>query len=274
MADVTIYFEGYDSITQTYNSGGYNQDIAFTGLPGSVGSVTILHNAAVALTGVAATTSVGTVQAGMPTNVVYGWDGTQSWGNGGWGETGIPVLTSSLGSVTASGAANSSVTGIAATGSVGTVGIQFGQVVPVTGISATASVGSVVAGAGITFSVTGVSATSPIYGGWGTSSEAWGEGAWGGVVVVSEGAGINVTVTGIAATSGIGSVTVSEGAGITFSVTGIAASCLVNSVDVDAGTGVSVEVTGVEGTVPAPPGVLIWSVVDTSQTPNWIDIAA
>ena len=41
MADVTILFSGYDSITQGYNEGGYDQDVAFTGLTSALGSVSI-----------------------------------------------------------------------------------------------------------------------------------------------------------------------------------------------------------------------------------------
>ena len=32
MTDVTIVFKGYNSITQGYNEGGYESDVAFTGL--------------------------------------------------------------------------------------------------------------------------------------------------------------------------------------------------------------------------------------------------
>ena len=39
MSNVNIVFEGYNSITQGYNEGGYNQDVAFTGLTSALGSV-------------------------------------------------------------------------------------------------------------------------------------------------------------------------------------------------------------------------------------------
>jgi hypothetical protein len=32
MTDVTVFFTGYNQITQGYGRGGYNQDVAFTGL--------------------------------------------------------------------------------------------------------------------------------------------------------------------------------------------------------------------------------------------------
>ncbi len=131
MADVAVYFEGYNSITQTYNSGGYNQDVAFTGLASGLGSVT-----------------------------------------------------------------------------------------------------------------------------------------------VTEGFAVTVTTTGVAGTSAVGSVTVSEGSGVTITAAGVAGSISEGSVTVSYGDGASVEVTGVEATTPEAPGVLIWTEVDTSQTPNWIEIAA
>ena len=49
---------------------------------------------------------------------------------------------------------------------------------------------------------------------------------------------------------------------------------ITGTVTVSEGGGASVEVTGVEATTPEAPGVLIWTVVDTSQTPNWTEIAA
>ena len=72
MADVTIYFEGYNSITQTYNSGGYNQNVAFTGLASGLGSVTVVQGTGVTIsvTGVAGTGAVGTVGFSFSGSVV------------------------------------------------------------------------------------------------------------------------------------------------------------------------------------------------------------
>ena len=83
---------------------------------------------------------------------------------------------------------------------------------------------------------------------------------------------VTVTLTGVAATASVGSVTVAEGAGAL--VTGASGTSAVGTVTVSEGGGASVEVTGVEATTPEAPGVLIWTVVDTSQTPNWTEIAA
>ena len=59
MADVTILFSGYDSITQGYNEGGYDQDVAFTGLASALGSVTATGHTGVNVTGVAASATAG-----------------------------------------------------------------------------------------------------------------------------------------------------------------------------------------------------------------------
>ena len=61
MADVTIFFTGYNQITQGYNRGGYNQDVAFTGLAASGGSVTALAGTIVSVTSPQMTSAVGSV---------------------------------------------------------------------------------------------------------------------------------------------------------------------------------------------------------------------
>ena len=59
MSNVNIVFEGYNSITQGYNEGGYNQDVAFTGLTSALGSVTATDETGVTVTGVSASATVG-----------------------------------------------------------------------------------------------------------------------------------------------------------------------------------------------------------------------
>ena len=61
MTDVTIFFTGYNQITQGYNRGGYNQDVAFTGLAASGGSVTALAGTIVSVTSLQMTSAVGSV---------------------------------------------------------------------------------------------------------------------------------------------------------------------------------------------------------------------
>ena len=59
MADVTILFTGYNSITQTYNTGGYNEDVAFPALTSALGSVTSTGDTTVTVTGVSADATAG-----------------------------------------------------------------------------------------------------------------------------------------------------------------------------------------------------------------------
>jgi len=71
MADVKVSFEGWDSITQSWGNGGWGQDVVFTGLTGSVGSVTVAQGSGVTVTatGVAGTSAVGSVTIGEGTGV-------------------------------------------------------------------------------------------------------------------------------------------------------------------------------------------------------------
>jgi len=61
MADVTILFSGYNSVTQRYNQGGYNTDVGFTGLTSSTTSVTVNGEIIVDVSGQSISASAGTV---------------------------------------------------------------------------------------------------------------------------------------------------------------------------------------------------------------------
>ena len=61
MTDVNIAFSGYNSITQGYNEGGYETDVAFTGLSVGQGTVTALAGTIVPATESEITSSVGSV---------------------------------------------------------------------------------------------------------------------------------------------------------------------------------------------------------------------
>ena len=124
-----------------------------------------------------------------------------------------------------------------------------------------------------------------VFEGWNSITQGWGDGTWGedvaftgltgsvGSVTVVEGSGVTVTVTGLAGTSAVGSVTVVEGSGVTVNLTGESVTATAGNTTETAGGGVSVGVTG-EGVTVSTGGVLVWSAVDTSQTPNWTEIAA
>ena len=94
MTDVTIFFTGYNQITQGYNRGGYNQDVAFTGLTSGLGSVTALAGTIVSVTSGVATGSVGSVTVTAGTGATIEASGIAATGGTGtiniWG----PVDTS------------------------------------------------------------------------------------------------------------------------------------------------------------------------------------
>ena len=133
--------------------------------------------------------------------------------------------TGAIGTVSVSGAAIVAVTGVSATGAVGTVTVTGTAVVSLTGVSATGAVGTVALVTNANISVTGVSATGAV-----------------GTVSVS-GAAI-VSVTGVSATGAVGTITVSV-AGIA-PVTGVSATGAVGTVTAT-GTAV-VSLTGVSAT--------------------------
>lgn len=89
MADVTIFFGGYNSITQTYNSGGYNQDVGFTGLSGSVGNVVVAIEEEIDVTGLAGTSAVGSVTIAQGGGITVEVTGVAATGSAGginiWG---------------------------------------------------------------------------------------------------------------------------------------------------------------------------------------------
>ena len=94
MTDVTIVFKGYNSITQGYNEGGYESDVAFTGLTSGLGSVTALAGTIVSVTSGVATGSVGSVTVTAGTGATIEASGIAATGGTGtiniWG----PVDTS------------------------------------------------------------------------------------------------------------------------------------------------------------------------------------
>ena len=85
MADVNVGLGGWNSVTQSWGNGGWGEDVAFTGLTGSVGSVTVVEGSGVTVTvtGLAATSSVGSVTIATGVNVTAtGLAGTSSVGRG------------------------------------------------------------------------------------------------------------------------------------------------------------------------------------------------
>ena len=165
------------------------------------------------------------------------------------GVTGV-AATGGVGSVSINGTADAVVTGLQATASGGV--LVFNESVSVTGIAATSGFGTTSVSLPIGASVTGVSASMPM-----TSLEAGGS-LLGGLAFseepfatlsddslqISFQLGVGASVTGLAATSAVGAVTVTGPANV--SVTGIAGTGGVGSVTVDAAG--QVDVTGIAAT--------------------------
>ena len=165
------------------------------------------------------------------------------------GVTGV-AATGGVGSVSINGDADAVVTGLQATASGGV--LVFNESISVTGLAATSGFGSTTVSLPTGVSVTGVSASMPM-----TSLEAGGS-LLGGLAFseepfatlsddslqISFQLGVGASVTGLAATSAVGSVTVVGPANV--SVTGIAGTGGVGSVTVDAAG--QVEVTGIAAT--------------------------
>ena len=165
------------------------------------------------------------------------------------GVTGV-AATGGVGSVSINGDADAVVTGLQATASGGV--LVFNESISVTGLAATSGFGSTTVSLPTGVSVTGVSASMPM-----TSLEAGGS-LLGGLAFseepfatlsddslqISFQLGVGASVTGLAATSAVGSVTITGPANV--SVTGIAGTGGVGSVTVDAAG--QVDVTGIAAT--------------------------
>lgn len=129
----------------------------------------------------------------------------------------------------------------------------------VTGLTGTSALGtvSVTAIQNASTSVTGLIGTSAL-----------------GSVTVDVGGSTSVSVTGLLGTSALGTVSVTAVRNTSTSVTGLLGTSALGSVTVTTGSGadVSVNVTGLSGTASLGT-VLVWGLVDTAQTPNWLAIS-
>ena len=165
------------------------------------------------------------------------------------GVTGV-AATGGVGSVSINGDADAVVTGLQATASGGV--LVFNESISVTGLAATSGFGSVTVSLPAGITVTGVSASMPM-----TSLEAGGSLLGGlafseepfasladGDLQISFQLGVGASVTGLAATGSVGSVTVNADANV--SVTGVAGTGQVGSITIDGDA--IVAVTGLAGT--------------------------
>ena len=197
----------------------------------------------VAVTGVAATGGVGSVTVSLPTGATL---------------TGLsasmPMTSTEAGASLLGGLAFSEEPFASLADGDLQISFQLGVGVSVTGVAATGSVGSVTVNADANVSATGVAGTGQV-----------------GSITI-DGDAI-VAVTGLAGTSGVGSVTVTEGAGINVAVGSGSAQGQVGVVT--AIGNISVLVTGVAATgATSGASVVAWNEIIPNQDPNWTEIAA
>jgi len=165
------------------------------------------------------------------------------------GVTGV-AATGGVGSVSINGDADAAVTGLQATASGGV--LVFNESISVTGLAATSGFGSTTVSLPTGVSVTGVSASMPmtateagasLLGGLAFSEEPFASLADGDLQISFQ-LGIAESVTGVAATGSVGSVTVNADANV--SVTGVAGTGQNGSITIDGDA--IVAVTGLAGT--------------------------
>lgn len=202
---VSVSSQGAISVTGLQASGAvgaltFSPSVDVTGVSsaGAVGSVSVSLPAGVGVTGVSATGIVGGNNAEL---------GGSLFGGLSFAEEPFAGLADDVNStIDVVTGVSASVTGLSATGTIGSVVVNAGAIVSVTGVTATGGAGSVsVIGAG-NISVTGVTATgSP------------------GTVSITEGVGVNVAVSSPRLQGQVGIV--APNAEIKIFLTGVAANC-------------------------------------------------
>ncbi len=222
----------------------------------SSATVTAAQNVTVSATGVSVTTDIGN----------QGW-GRSTWSSSGWG---TPVF----GTIVEGTGVTVSATGVQASSTISNVSIQEGGGITVgisSGVQASSAINDIIIPQALIF-VTGVQASitlSDIDVGLGFGVTGVEVSSTIGSETVVEGAGVTVSATGVVAASATGSETVVEGAGVTVSVSSVSATSHIASV----GFSAVIIVTGV-GANGLISTVTVWQKIDTSQSPNWVEIAA
>jgi hypothetical protein len=202
---------------------------------GVTGTVAIASKATVVLTGEAA---IGVLETGVAVDAGanHGVVGQQA--------------TINIGEVTVKGKANVSPTGVVGTGVIGTaIGSADANAI-VTGVSATTALGEEEVDGKVRVFPTGVFATGFL-----------------GVEEVDGKAVVNVT--GVAGTVVLGTVNIKTVNN--FAVTGVLGTISQGSVAIDGKATVILTGVSATGRVARP---LVWGLIDTSQNPNWVPIAA
>lgn len=177
-----------------------NESVSVTGSvgTGAVGSVVAVQSRSVSVTGVSATGTVGGNRAEL---------GGSLFGGLSFAEEPFAGLADDISStVDVVTGASDSVTGLSATGAVGTVSVTGTAVAPVTGVTATGQAGSVFVIQSANVSVTGVAATgsvgavAAVIEGTGATVATTSPRLQGQVGIVAPNAQVKVFVTGVAGT--------------------------------------------------------------------------
>lgn len=282
-------------------SGGTSVTVNVTGVEGicSVGTGTTVSGGARAPpTGVSATATIDGV--GVSAGGSISVDPNDVQGNGAVGTvttsgkanttlTGISA-TAAVGTVTTTGLANVTLTGVSATASLGTVIVAFAASVAVTGVEATGSLGTVTVAQTAAVNPTGVSVTGSL----GTaivtgtaSATLTGVSATASLGTVFVAANCNALPSGVSATGSLGTLDATGKTNAT--PTGVSASGAIGTVTTQS----SYYVTGVSATASlgnvvisvgakvsvtgvqatgSITSVLVWGVINDNQTPNWVDV--
>ena len=220
----------------------------------SSGSWGDMGDETVSVTGVSATSAIGSVTISSEINA--GWN-RDAWGDDGWGIAGTILLdgqsaTASVGSL--SPADVMGLTGVSATASVGSPSIIGDITEALTGVSATASVGSL--SPADVMGLTGVSATTTV-----------------------NDAGVNVTSnptvipSGVSVTSSVGTITPADVIGLS----GVSATSAVGSLtpaDVMGLTGVSATASVAGFGTASGFGIQAYQAIDTGSNTSYTDVAA
>ena len=245
-------------------------------LPWGQGAWGDQNDTTVSVTGVASTTTVGSVT--IDAEIGEGW-GRGTWGNRVW-DGAYSVIPTGVSATSAVGAAIATVsetvvidatsiglqsntndvtttqgveitpTGLQLTGALGTVDFDGDATVGVTGVSATSAAGTAIIAPITLIDVTGVSVTGSV----GTAT------------IPITGA---VDVTGVSSTSSVGSIVPVSG----YNVTGVATTSAVGTVAEVTGTGIVDDVTGVVLTSNVGSVIIIaWNRVDTGTPVTWTKI--
>jgi hypothetical protein len=208
-------------------------------------------------TGVEALSTVGTVQVASKAVVVVVGEAAL-----GLLETGVAVdaganhgvvgqqATINIGEVSVTGIANVSPTGVVSTGVIGTAEADAKATVQVTGVQGNTALGEEEVDGKARAFPTNVRARGAI-----------------GFVEVDAKAWVNVT--GVAGTVGLGQA--SQATSNTVQVTGVVGTISQGSVAIDGKATVYLTGVSATGRVARP---LVWGLIDTSQNPNWVPIAA